>query len=276
MKKFIYNGLGFFLVFLIVSHAGPLYLFYTEKYKNSVAGSDIYYSISKSKKKNKSKKLLLGDSVANQMFTNTVYNGPINSLACNKAIGLAGQFILLDSYLKAGNKVDTVYLAFNPFSFKNNLNDLFTYHYFLKPFYTKEYENLFTKTVMDQIHKIPYVSIRRYPYILTSNWGPGFISKDKAKYKFLSPISQEYLLKIKDLSIKYNFDLLIIPVPVNISKKHELEKIHRDELVISDLKKEFDDYFEKIIYLHDSNFVDGVHLKNPGNIQKFYHDKFLK
>jgi hypothetical protein len=278
MKRFILKSGLFVLIFLALAHARPLYLLDNGRYKHSGAGSEIYYSISKSERKNKtSAKILLGDSVARQMFNNVTSNEPINSMACNQAIGMVGHFILLNNYLKAGNHVDTVYLLFTPFSFLNNLNDVYTYHYFLKPFYVNKYFPLFTQTVIDQIHKIPYYYLSRCPYVLTSKWAPDFVSKDKVDYTFLSPISAEYLVRIKELSNKYSFRLIVIPTPTSLSNRRKIEKMNKNEIVVNNLQSEFEDYFSNIVYLDDSNFLsDGVHLINPQKYAEYYRNSFMK
>jgi hypothetical protein len=241
----------------------PLYLIYTNKYKYTVAGEEIYAAIFKSKqKKTKSKKVLLGDSVGNQLFRNTTNNDTINSLACNQTISMLGHFILLNNYLNAGNKVDTVYMIFNPYSFRNNLDQVYTFHYFLKPFFVKEYKPLFSKTVYTQIDKIPYSEFCREPYILTSNWAPHYVPPVVKKYPFLSQISVEYLNKIKTLSRQNNFKLIILPTPVSINEKQAIEEIDKNELSNSGLDQEFESYFKNIIYLDSINFIDGLHLKD--------------
>ncbi len=248
----------------------------SDKYKTIVVGSEIYHSLFKSKQKKKTKKLLLGDSVGNQLFRNTTNNDTINSLACNQAIGMVGQYILLNNYLNAGNQVDTVYLIYSPFSFLNNLDQIYTFHYFLKPFYVQEYMPLFTKTVIEQTHKIPYYYLCRYPYVLTSDWSPNFCSKDKKNYTFLSPVSVEYLHKITELSKKHHFDLIILPPPMRNSLKQKVEKINKNEIAENDLTNEFKNYFEKIIFINDTNFTDAFHLKNPLALKPVYVNKTMK
>jgi len=276
MKRFIFNSILFILILPAALHIIPLYLLYTEKYKQTVTGSEIYQSIKKSKQKSKTKKLLLGDSVGNQLFPNTSDNDNINSLACNQTIGMVGQFLLLNNYLNAGNQIDTLLMLFSPFSFANNLDQLYTYQYFVKPFFNDEYKVSFTETVTRQIHKIPYVNFCRVPLILTSNWAPDFSTKDEINYTFLSPISVEYLAKIKALATKHNFALIILPVPTSISKKSIIDKMNRNEDCENDLANEFNYYFEHIIYLEDENFSDGVHLKKPQTYTEYFTNKFLK
>ena len=278
MKKFIINSIYFLLVLVLVVQIRPLYLLYKDKYQQTVAGNEIYYSIFKSKQKKKVKKILLGDSVGNQLFSNKKNNDTVNSLACNQSIGMVGQFLLLNNYINAGNEVDTVYMLYSPFSFRNNLDQVYTYHYFLKPFYREEYIPLFTETINKQIHKIPYYSFCRNPIILTSNWAPDFISKDSIDFTFLSPVSVEYLQKIKELSIKQHFKLIIIPPPTSLSKKQVIEKMNRDEITKANLAEEFKNYFNSFIYLPDNNFTDGTHLMKPqvDLYTKYYKSKFIK
>jgi hypothetical protein len=276
MKKFVLNSFLFVFFLPIVAYIIPLFLLFTDIYIPAFLGNETYYSISKSKQKKKAKKILIGDSVARQLFPNTTSNDTINSLACNQAIGLVGHFILLNNYLNAGNKVDTVYMLFTPFSYNNNLNQIFTYQYFLKPFYKGEYLPLFTHTVNEQINKIPYFKICQYPLILTSNWAPDFISKDKAEYTFLSPVSVEYLIKIKELGVKNNFKLIFLPPLLSLSEKPNVDKMDRSEVAKTNLDLEFENYFKGIIYLDDTNFVDGAHLKYPQKYSEYYKDKFMK
>jgi hypothetical protein len=276
MKKFVLKSLLFIPITFILLQIIPLYLIYTGQYKNTVAGYEIYHSIFKSKQKKQTKKILLGDSVGRQLFSNTTNNDTINSLACNQSIAMVGQYILLNNYLLAGNTIDTVFMIFTPFTFRNNLDQIFTYHYFLKPFYTKEYFKFYTKKVHEQVGKIPFRQFCRLPFILTSNWAPFFVSKDEISYTFLSPLSVEYLNKIKELSIKYNFKIIIVAPPLSIYNKIFIEKMDRNEIVKNNLSKEFENYFENIIYLDDAYFVDHTHLKNPQKYTTYFRNKFLK
>jgi hypothetical protein len=270
MKKLISRLTLFIIPVVIVIYAEHLYLLKTAGYKNRVEGSEIYRSIYKSQQKGKSRKVLIGDSVAEQMFSNIKNTDTVNSLACNQAVGLVGHYILLYNYLNAGNQIDTLYMLFTPFSFDNNLNQIFTYHYFLKPFFRKEYMSLFTETVFRQVHKIPYYFICQNAVVLTSDWAPNFNSKDVKHYSFMSPVSVEYLAKIKELSIKYKFKILLLPTPTRLSKKPFVEGIDRNELTGTGMNSEFKDYFDKFIYLNDTNFVDKFHLKYKNRYTDYY------
>ncbi len=284
-NRFVLKLFVFILPLSLLAYSKPLYLLYSKKYQRTVAGTEIYTSISLSKKKNNAKRLVLGESVARQMFFKYEDNDTINSLACNQAISMVGQFILLTNYIGVGNHIDVVYLVYNPFSFVNNLDQAYTFHYFLKPFFKSENYHLFTENVIKQIQKIPYYFLCREPAILTSNWTPNFairddflsplITKDSIGYSFLSPITIEYLNKIKVLSIKEKFKFYILPTPTKLSNLRFVEQINKDEIKNAGFEDEFSYYFKNIIYINDTNFIDFVHLKMPSNYIDYYKNIIL-
>ncbi len=276
MKKFIKKTILFLFLAVVFIEILSGIIVFTKLYLIGCPGNEIYYSIEKSKRKNKSKILLIGDSVGNQLFSNRTNNDGINSLACNQAIGVVGQYLLLNNYLKTGNKIEKAYMVLTPFSFKNNLDQVFTYHYFLKPFYSSEYDSLFTETVKQQIKKIPYHQFTKIPHILVTTWAPKFIPTKEVNYTFLSPISIEYLIKIKELSTKHNFELTILPTPTSSQKRELIERFDTNEFAKADLAQEFENYFNKIIYLDSIEFYDGTHLIHPENYTVKYKNELVK
>lgn len=276
MKKFLSKVTIFIIIGIAVVELFFAAMIISNLYLINLPGNEIYYSIKKSKKRNNSKILLLGDSVGRQLFPNKTSNDSINSLACNQAIGMIGQYILLNNYLKAGNRAEKVFMLFTPFSFRNNLDQIYTYHYFLKPFYNSEYTHLFTETVNNQITKIPYHKFTKIPHIHATTWAPYFKSTDHVDYTFLSPISIEYLNKIKKLSFVYDFDIIIMPTPTSIEKRDLIEKIDTNEFTKTNLTVEFSEYFEHISYLDSSEFSDGSHLINPEIYAKKYRKTIIQ
>ncbi len=277
MKKFITKSLIFLLLGVLFIETVSVLLIITDLYLINLPGKEIYYSISKSKKKNKSRKLLLGDSVGNQLFSNLTNNDNVNSLACNQAIGMIGQYLLLNNYLNAKNDIDTLFMLFNPVSFRNNLDQKYTFHYFLKPFYNSEYVPLFSEITNEQINKIPYSQFVRLPHLQLTAWAPEFSLSDNNSFKLLSPISIEYLKKIKELSLKFNFKIILLPTPTSIEKRNKLvELTDISEIKQSNMGEEFKEYLEKIIYLDSTEFIDGIHLKTPLKYSKLYEEKWVK
>lgn len=254
----------------------PAYLMINNRYEKFVAGSETYTAIRKSKQNSSHVNLILGDSECYQLFPNTKDFDSTLSLACNQAIGMVGHYLLLLNYLNANNEINNLYMIFGPEGLSNNLDQIYTFHYFLKPFYKDEYKPYFTELVNKQISKIPYRKLCREPYIMTSNWAPKLSSTDNVDLSFISPITNQYLHKILQLSEEKNFKLHIISAPIKLSRARELEKIYKDEIINSDLHQVMNSYFENILYLPDTCFLDdGVHLRNPENFVNYYRNNWI-
>lgn len=260
---FIGLALLFIMPLAIYYSSKEIMLLYDGKYKTEINGNEIYRAIEKSKKNTKYRKLILGDSTANQ-FYNCKEEEPDSaySLSCNQAIGMVGQFILLNNYLEAGNRPDSVVLVFTPLSFWDNLDQVFTFHYFLKPFYYSEYKPLMSKTVLSQIRKIPYHNICHIPFIQTTDWAPN-IQPEERHYTFLSPICKEYLTKIDSLSIEYKFHYDIIPTFVAEHWKKTVTNFKRSEFQDCKYAQKMTNYLDNITFLPDTCFIDNIHLANP-------------
>lgn len=277
MKEYFLKIIWFSIPLVFIFYLKPVYLLMNGRFEKIVAGNEIYLSFEKSKQKRSQKKVILGDSECYQLFPNTDNDCKIISLACNQAVGMVGHYLLLMNYINAGNEIDTLYMIFGSDGLRNNLDQVYTFHYFLKPFYTKEYKKYFSEQVFRQIDKIPYRYLCKEPYILTSNWAPKFKCRDTIDYTFLSPISEEYLLKIETLGKEHNFDMIILPAPISIEKKYQFDKIYEAEIINSELNDRLKTYFENIIYLNDTCFLDdGVHLKDPDKYSDYYKRKWIK
>ncbi len=268
MEKFIRKIIFFSLLGFVIFESISLLYLWSDLYLEYYPGKELYTAIEKSKTKNESEILLLGDSVGGQFFPNNQQYDNINSLATNQAISMAGQYFLLKNYLSVGNKIDKLVILFAPDSFRNNLNQVYTYHYFLKPFYNSNYFPLYTSTVNKQIEKIPYHQCVYLPHIKIRSWAPDFNPSDPPITSPLSPISAEYLSKIKDLSIQNNFELIILPTPISIERIDEIKRVNLDGFSEYNFSQELEYYFTKIIYLDDSKFKNGIHLFHPENYRK--------
>ena len=251
-------------------HVAAYILLYTKLYQTHVLGNEIYYAIAKSKKKSRAKKLVMGDSVAQQFFNNKTTDYPVNSIACNQSISMAGQYLLLHNYLQAGNQVDSIFFIATPFTFSNNLQQVYTFQYFLKPFYNEEYKPLLTNTVKKNVSAIPFHQIASYPLIATTNWAPEFQTVKDSTFTFLSPVSIEYLKKIKDLSKQYNFKIFFLPTPTPESKRGDIKALNMNEAVVNGLKDEFNGYVSTMVFLDDNEFLDKVHLKHPNKYSSIF------
>jgi len=265
MKDFLIRIYIFLLIIAIIFVPCEWDILFSDKYIQQLdsGAKAVYHSIYKSKKKKNVKKLLIGDSVAEQLYNNFVYNDSIYSLACNQAITVAGQYFLLNNFINAnkdGLPEEVIFLC-SPFGLKNNL-DKYSFPYLLKPFYNEEYKPLMDDYLMGRIRTIPLYFISQLPLIKTSNYTPARLCFPKNE-KFdgiFSPLTKSYLKKIEQLCKNNNIKFRFEPPPLSKSSWDILQLSNGNfEYPIDTLT--IDNYFKKIKCYDDSLFFDGFHFK---------------
>lgn len=258
-----------FLLFLVLAApfitAQSLYTYFDKSYEQTVNGSEIYTSLHKSKVKKKVKVLIIGDSVGEQLYDNHTYNDEIYSLTTNQAISLAGYYILLKNFtdINSDSLPEQVILILHPETFTNNLDQKFTFHYFLKPFYKPENKPLLTTKCLEQIRKIPFNALSQFPFILNTNWAPDYQPGKDTTYRLISPISNDYIIKINKLCIQKHIAFKLYSPPVRSSSRNLIAKYAsgQNECIQCNLTPEFQNYFKNIQYFSDTLFQDHIHFK---------------
>ena len=214
MKQFVVRILKFLAIALAMLLLCESIYFYSGYYQDKVNGWEVYTAIRKSKQKVcKVKRLLLGDSVAMQMYPCDKDYDDMVSLACNQAITMAGYYFLLDNFIELNKEAlpDEVVLLVNPYTLSSNV-DQFAYHYFLKPFYNDKYRALFSSILQQRISKIKCYQTARLPFIRTSNYSPTY-EMPEGDYIFVSPISKEYLERMWNLCKQKGISLQLMFTP---------------------------------------------------------------
>lgn len=275
MRKFLNNLLIFSLLVPVLYYTKPLFMLHNDRYKFKVCSKGVYAAIEKSKKQFHSRILILGDSVAAQIFPISEFSSEICSLTTNQAISMAGQYALLSNFVAAGNKPELIILFFIPNTFQNNLDQIYTYNYFIKPFYQEEFLHLFNASVHKQIERIPFYYLAREPSILTSDWSPNITENREKNTMFFSKLSIEYLAKIKKLADNYRAKIIILSPPVceNSIAIGQFASQLTKTVENNDFTKEFSHYLKDMEVFTGSYFLDGVHLKEKTLIRKKYSEK---
>lgn len=235
--------------------------------KYILSGKDVYFALKKSNSSFNSGVLILGDSVAHQLYQPEKHNEKYESLACNQAISLIGHYILLENYLKNNSDTKIVYLIYHPESFANRLDRTYTFNYFFKPFYKPTNYKYFTAKAIDIISNVHNVKLLDLPVVRYTNIALGFeaaYSKEKTAQKRFTPsdISIEYLQKIKAIAAKHNIILIVIS-PILDKKFIQYSSDDFSAIVNNNgLNDIFKDYFD-FKYLDSSYFSDSTHYINP-------------
>jgi len=99
--------------------------------------SNIYEALSLICTNTEAHKIILGDSVGEQIYPESKSSNPkILCATTNRAIGLVGQLILLKHFLKTRSteKAKQVHIVMHPGSYGARLDEKFTFNYFHQPF----------------------------------------------------------------------------------------------------------------------------------------------
>lgn len=248
---------------------------YIQKYV--LVGSEIYSAINYSKHSIKDESVVvLGDSVACQLYGTGPRSDNIYSLACNQAISLAGHYSLLHNMLvNNSHKIKKVYLVMHPISFRNNIDQVYVYNYFIKPFYTRDNISLFTSDTINRIHKIPLYYTCYLPITRVTNYTPdlsGFdqpiVSSARDKTFKISFVSLEYLRKITSelQSAKIKFEV-ISPVLNEEYRSYDITEFKKD-IKDNKLDQSFANYFN-FKYLDKKSFRDMLHYSDPTAVTQY-------
>ncbi|MEI7982099.1 MAG: hypothetical protein WCI71_10635 [Bacteroidota bacterium] len=263
----------FLFLFLFIVSTSFLFRFYSPLIPGPL--QHVYLSIVKSTVKKKVKKLILGDSCGEQLYNNKEHNGSVYSLACNQAITLAGNYILLNNFIRANldQLPGEVILIMDINSFLNNLDQPYTYNYFLKPFYVPENLKYFTSKTLKILQTIPFHQISQWPLIKTSVWCPEFIPMAvNNKIPCFSDLSGEYLFRMNRLCERYGIKFRIFPSIMSDSRRQSfqtfLRSVRTGWVSIPGL---FENYQTVGAFMPDSCFSDAVHLKKAYILSDYYH-----
>lgn len=273
MKKFLlqlvlFSGLSLVVILPIelysINHIVP----------STQINPEVYQALDNSFQKNqKLKYLLIGDSVGMQLYPCTGKYSDIVSLTCNQAITLAGHYFLLHNYLEQNKDSlpDEVILIYNPQSFRNN-TDKYTFHYFLKPFYTNKYKRLYTESLWEAIKSVPFYWLSQFPFVKASSWSVDYHPGQTDFYNMLSPISSDYLKLMKTLLEDKCVIFRIIAPPLSDFRRQSYEQYWKESMNIGEftgIEQEMIDYHNTFHYLPDTLFRDHTHLL-VNNIPKDY------
>ncbi len=287
MKKFflkilIFGGLnisviGFFLL-LSASEAWRLPIAELTQSKEYIyedfGPGEIIPYIKRVQEKNSYTKLIIGDSVCNQIFER-YYGMDDDYCICgtNQAITIAGQYILAEEFIKNHEDATDIYLVVIMDSLTSGYNAQFGYQYAVMPFVETDtigaldedtrkdisgmYGGIFCrKEMVEVIHKSP-LCMKLYLNALAQK-DELFPSKQQG---LISDLAYQYLEKLKALCDKEGIQLHLVPGPHADSE----DQHSRAEQVRSKAEEKGDplgigEYLDQIIYYPEELFKDRVHF----------------
>jgi len=262
--KFVKRTIAFTILFGCVL-IGFFYFFKSNLPESKRVGPGVYKMIKKSKKGNAHiSQVVLGASVAAQMYPQEDSSKYILPLTSNQAVTIVGYYHVLNNFLEnyQGNydslKVDLIYF---PAAFRNGLDGRYTFNYYLKPFYKKEYEDEITPNAIAAINEIPYSWLSKTKLVRNSNWAPVYRVIHKPLDFRLSSLVAEYLLMMEAVCKKYNVEFQLRSPFMSDEFKQEKFELFKKGIKQHKVQHLFENYFEDIIWLESKYFVDKMHLR---------------
>lgn len=265
MRRFVsYIGIYVLLVIAIILPI-EIYRMHISADDEKVPGSEVRYAEKLSKKKinKKIKKLILGDSTGHALYPCEKEYDEVVSLACNRAITLAGHYFLLKNFIETNpdNLPQEIIVLYTPFSFSCDL-DQYAYQYFLKPFPRKEYQHLYTDHLSQRVKSIPLYWTANWPFIHTSGYTPRMAIPASGRKAYMSELSIEYLHKMDSIAKVFDIPIRFCSSPVREDRENEVKKFTEEICQLSDsiVVRYIKQYVESIKFYPSDLFEDDVHL----------------
>lgn len=271
MKQFILQ-----LVCFAVLASGAVYLFGEVSYavimktgNNFLNNADfkVTKAIRTSKQKKKTSKLIIGDSVGEQLY-GSCNDETVVGMTATVALTTVGQYCLLANYFKnnAGSLPEEVILIYNPLCMNNVLSGGLVYATFAKNMYNDEFKLFLDKETIQYLDKWPYAWLLNQKWFRLCPFIPDFNSTMEHG-EWISPVQYKYIIKMKSLCENNSVKFRIIAPPLRQSlEKNLIQVIKKDSHSSEQL---FQEYITSITFLPDYMYADQLHFK-PQYIPKDY------
>jgi hypothetical protein len=213
----------------------------------------------KSRKRIPGKVVVLGDSVADQLFPAGILR---NSLTTNGAVLMCGQYILAYNALTRNPKLKYLVLMINPQAIGFGFERGWTYSSFVKPFYTPANLGHFSGLIWSKMRTRPLSFLAILPLVKVARCFSDIrFPSRRERSNFFSDVSLEYLRRIEKLAAARHVQLLILSPPVPAGRRSSLVQRMRLGVSQNHLESCFRDYFERMIFIDDQYFRGSIHLQ---------------
>ncbi len=278
MKKFVCKGILFCAMIACVC-AGFLLLSAKEPTRGTMArltGSEDYMGGSgmlpvfeAAAETDGTTRLILGDSICRQLFSNLENCNPqVSMLATNAALMITGQYLLAEEYLEAHPDATDVYLVMHPLPLTRTFDLEWSYRYAVMTYVeTGTIENLDANT--RKIIREVYGSVLvQRPVVELAEAVPvvrklclSYIFNNKKPYEQSSPfeIADQYVKNLYDLCEERNVRLHVYAAPVSEYFRKDVEALET-QYPGTWMSSMYPDYFENILFYSDEMSSDGSHF----------------
>lgn len=242
-------------------------------------------------------KLIIGDSVCNQLFNDLQeYNDEYCIVGNNRGLTMAGEYLLFDEFLKSHEVVTDVYVIVGLDALMSEIDITYGYQYVVVPFSRiGALANLEDETLEQMSDTFgawalqPMVaevigdsSVGRKLYLnhlkqqAAEKKETEDAVTDSAEYT-LSDTAITYLEKMYQVCQEHGISLHLLPTPLSDNGyRHKQAQSLEEEFKRIGFDKYFPEFFSMIPYYPEEMFSDGVHFGGEYDSQEVFNDMIQK
>ena len=234
--------------------------------------NEIIPDINNIKKNDGTKHLYIGDSVAYGILSGISEKPEDSTFACtNRAITLAGQYALIETYIKNHSDATDIYLMVINDSFSAHFDYQYGYQYAVMPFVLSDTIGSYSEGTITDIQDIYGDFCLDKSFINLLSQSPLDLKLYLNGLKYFSAereideygVSKEYLNKMIECCDENNISLHIFMAPMADTKeRREQTRIIQEEFKNSLFIKRYPGFFDSVVYYPEEMFRDGTHLSN--------------
>ena len=228
-------------------------------------------------------KLVLGDSIARQLFKEREHDDQTSIQCSSAAICITGQYMLAMDWLNCHENATDIYLYMHPTSLARTIEAAWGYPYVVIPFglydklgyldgkTIKDMESVYGGLFMKKpvIRLINDSALNRKMYLT-------YMQRKNKEYEQSNSfeISEFYLIKLKEECETRGVTLHLLCTPSTEFQKKTIEEL-REEYNQTRLVGEFPDYIKDIYYYSDDYTNDYMHL-SPEYATREFMDQIME
>jgi hypothetical protein len=257
IKLILFLITGFLLVNLVAAIYAP---FARSRYERD--GSETFEAVRRARSPSSCSNIVLGDSVCHQLLLQQNLPDTLN-LSCNQAVSVCGQFLLARSAVAHDPQARKITLVLLPQSFTNDLEQKYTFNYFVKPFYIHaDLRSGMDALVTRRLDRRPVYRLMLFPMFRYSDLlsATDYSSPVPAAFSYLSPVAIDYLHQLADLCHAHHLQLRLVCPPISKTSGYD-QAVFLKEISTAQLDDVFAGYTATMRVVSPDLLIDNVHFK---------------
>lgn len=270
MRYFVFDLLAALAIAFLSTGAYAVHQWRSGAYLNNISNSEVFFAARNCRTQFDTRTIVLGDSVANQLFSNRVLNTEPQSLTSNGSVTMAGHYLLARQAIERNPQIERIVLILHPQCLGIDLRNWWAFHLFAKPFAVDGFSPDMHEVAHQQLDELPFVWLVNLPQVRVGNWSPPqwfFQNQHDEIFPLLTRVSlMDFIQTCRNQSIEFT----MIAPPVSPSQSNLIDRLKTELIEDPDVGDLMRNYFASIRYAEEDAFCDGMHLNKPMDFLSWY------